>query len=101
MTLETDVVVSSYLPSRLGHLSEVGEMILDPHVDLLQRHLPALPTVYSKLDHGHVGVRRPLGPGLLENGCCSDLGCVCLCDNRGGTCLHVRRNTEVCSFNQS
>lgn len=54
-----------YLPSRLGHLSEVGEALLDPGVDLLQRHPPVPVAVDGKLDQCHVGVRRPLRRRLV------------------------------------
>ena len=59
--------VFKYLPSWFGHLSEVREVVLDPHVDLLQGHPPALAAVDGKLDHGHVGVRRPLWQGRLNS----------------------------------
>lgn len=52
--------VVKYLPSWFSHFFEVREVVLDPHVNLFQRHPPALPTVDSKLDHGHVGVWWPL-----------------------------------------
>lgn len=49
-----------YLPSRFGHLAKVREAVLDPRVNLLERHPPAPVAVNSKLDQRHVGVRRPL-----------------------------------------
>lgn len=62
-------VALKHLPSWLGHLSEVREVFLDPRVDVLQSHLPVRPAVDGKLDHGHVGVRRPLWYGLLDRSC--------------------------------
>lgn len=56
---------SKHLPSRLGHLSEVREVVLEPGVNLFQRHAPVFPAVDGKLDHGHVGERRPLGVRTL------------------------------------
>lgn len=70
-----------YLPSRFGHLSEVREVVLDPCVNLFQRHPPVLPAVDGKLDHGHVGVRWPLWLGLL-NSFCIHLLILCLCKKR-------------------
>ena len=61
--------VKNHLPSWFGHLSEVREVVFDPHVNLFQCHSPALPTVNGKLDHGHVGVRWALWHGLLSRLC--------------------------------
>ena len=52
--------ILQYLPSWFCHLSKVREVVLDPRVNLFQRHPPVLPAVDGKLDHGHVGVRWPL-----------------------------------------
>lgn len=59
-TLSVYFSVLKYLPSWFGHLSEVREVVLDPHVNLFQCHPPVLVAVDGKLDHRHVGVWWPL-----------------------------------------
>lgn len=68
-TVYDSASVLNYLPPWFGHLSIIRKMVLDPSVNAFQRHLPAVTTVDGELDHGHVGVWRPLCRGLLATVC--------------------------------
>lgn len=57
-----------YLPAWLGNMLKVGEVVLNPSIDVLQGHALPLGAVDSELDHGHVRVRWPLRHGVLP-GC--------------------------------
>lgn len=57
-----------YLPAWLCHMLKIGEVVLDPRVDVFQGHALPLGTVDGELYHGHVRVRRPLRHGVLP-GC--------------------------------
>lgn len=57
-----------YLPSWLGHLSEVREVILNPSVNLFQCHPSVFAAIDGKLDHRHVGVWWPLRYRLFNFG---------------------------------
>lgn len=54
-----DCWTAYYLPAWLGHMLEVGEVILNPSVNVLQGHTFLLSAVDGKLDHGHVGIGGP------------------------------------------
>lgn len=55
-----ELSVLKYLPSWLGHLSEIWEVILNPRVNLFQCHPSVFAAIDGKLDHCHVGVWWPL-----------------------------------------
>ena len=59
------------LPAWLGDVLEIGEVVLDPRVDVFQGHALPLCAVDGELYHGHVGVwgsfRHRVRPGCRRS----------------------------------
>lgn len=77
-----------YLPTRFSYISEVGEMVLYPVIDILQGHFLIRLAVDRKLDHGRVGIRWSFKQRALN---CTHLSvCVLWLKENTGT-----RNGEI------
>lgn len=59
---------TDYLPAWLGNVLKIGEVVLDPSVNILQGHALPLRAVDGELYHSHVRVRRSFGHRVLP-GC--------------------------------
>lgn len=53
-----------YLPAWLGDVLEIGEVVLNPSVDVFQGHALPLCAIDGELYHGHVGVWGSLRHGV-------------------------------------
>lgn len=60
--------VVMYLPAWLGNVLEIGEVVLDPSIDVFQGHALPLGAIDGELYHGHVRIWWPLRHRVLP-GC--------------------------------
>lgn len=49
-----------YLPAWLGNVLKIGEVVLNPSIDVFQGHAFPLGAIDGELYHGHVRIRWPL-----------------------------------------